>query len=107
LGQFTVGVQQPVRVSIGAQDIRQVQEMLVGFDDDLAGEPTRLSNRIHGLLTGIHPALEGAIGPKVMSWRSSPAAADLPASPGQAAASSPRSRRSTCPGWAIAWSRRA
>jgi len=40
-------------------------EVLVGFDDDLAGEATRLSNRIRGLLTGIHPALEHAIGPKI------------------------------------------
>jgi transposase len=28
-------------------------DVLVGFDDDLAGEATRLSNRIRGLLTGI------------------------------------------------------
>jgi transposase len=40
-------------------------DVLVGFDDDLAGEATRISNRIRGLLTGIHPALERAIGPKV------------------------------------------
>jgi transposase len=39
--------------------------VLVGFDDDLAGKATRLSNRIRGLLTGIHPELERAIGPKV------------------------------------------
>jgi transposase len=38
--------------------------VLVGFDDDLAGEATRLSNRIRGLLTHIHPALERVIGPK-------------------------------------------
>jgi hypothetical protein len=31
----------------------------------LAGEATRISNRIRGLLTGIHPALERVIGPKV------------------------------------------
>jgi transposase len=40
-------------------------DVLVGFDDDLAGEATRLSNRIRGLLTGIHPALERAIGPRI------------------------------------------
>jgi transposase len=39
--------------------------VLVGFDDDLAGEATRISNRIRGLLTGIHPALERAIGPRI------------------------------------------
>ncbi|TDP88809.1 IS110 family transposase [Labedaea rhizosphaerae] len=40
-------------------------DVLVGFDDDLAGEATRISNRIRGLLTGLHPALERAIGPKI------------------------------------------
>ena len=33
-------------------------EMIVGFDHDLAGEATRISNRLHGLLTQIHPSLE-------------------------------------------------
>jgi hypothetical protein len=37
-------------------------EVLVGFDDDLAGESTRLTNRIRGLLSQIHPALERAFG---------------------------------------------
>lgn len=40
-------------------------EVIVGFDDDLAGEVTRVSNRIRGLLTQVHPALERVIGPKV------------------------------------------
>lgn len=39
--------------------------VLVGFDDDLTGEAIRLSNRIRGLLTGIHPALERVLGPRV------------------------------------------
>ncbi|TCP38959.1 transposase, partial [Tamaricihabitans halophyticus] len=39
-------------------------DVLVGFDDDLAAEATRISNRIRGLLTGIHPALERVLGPK-------------------------------------------
>jgi transposase len=39
--------------------------MLIGYDDDLAGESTRLANRIRGLLTQIHPALERVLGPKV------------------------------------------
>ncbi|GAA1316030.1 IS110 family transposase [Saccharothrix xinjiangensis] len=39
--------------------------VLVGFDDDLAAEATRISNRIRGLLTGIHPALERALGPRI------------------------------------------
>lgn len=40
-------------------------EVLVGFDDDSAGESTRLVNRIRGLLVTIHPGLEKAIGPKL------------------------------------------
>lgn len=40
-------------------------EVIVGFDDDLAGEVTRVSNRIWGLLTQVHPALERVLGPKV------------------------------------------
>jgi transposase len=52
------------RVDIGDETLAELK-MLVGFDDDLAGEATRISNRIRGLLTGIHPALEQAIGPRV------------------------------------------
>lgn len=37
--------------------------MLCGFDDDLAKQATATSNRIRGLLTQIHPALERVIGP--------------------------------------------
>lgn len=37
--------------------------MLCGFDDDLAQQATAASNRIRGLLTQIHPALERVIGP--------------------------------------------
>jgi len=40
-------------------------KVLVGFDDDLAGEATRLSNRIRGLLTQVHPALERVLGPRL------------------------------------------
>lgn len=40
-------------------------EVLAPFDDDLAGEATRLGNRIRGLLTGLHRALEHAIGPRI------------------------------------------
>lgn len=36
--------------------------MLCGFDDDLAKQATATSNRIRGLLTQIHPALERIIG---------------------------------------------
>ncbi|MFJ8391126.1 IS110 family transposase [Streptomyces sp. NPDC094438] len=40
-------------------------EMVVGFDDDLAGEVTRVANRLRGLLTQIHPHLERGVGPRV------------------------------------------
>ncbi|WP_371097484.1 IS110 family transposase [Streptomyces sanglieri] len=40
-------------------------EMVVGFDDDLAGEATRVSNRLRGLLTQIHPHLERVLGPRI------------------------------------------
>jgi transposase len=39
--------------------------MLCGFDDDLAAQITATSNRIRGLLTQIHPALERVIGPRL------------------------------------------
>src|SRR5690606_40929162 len=40
-------------------------EVIIGFDDDLAGEVTRITNRIRGLLTQVHPALERVLGPKI------------------------------------------
>ncbi len=52
------------RVDVGDEALAEL-EVLVGFDDDLAGEATRISNRIRGLLTQIHPALERVLGPKV------------------------------------------
>lgn len=39
--------------------------MLIGFDDDLAGESTRTSNRLRGLLAQIHPSLERVLGPRI------------------------------------------
>src|ERR687893_2574867 len=52
------------RVDLGDEALAELG-VLVGYDDDLAGEATRISNRIRGLLTGIHPALERVIGPKI------------------------------------------
>ncbi|MCP2331683.1 Transposase [Actinoalloteichus cyanogriseus DSM 43889] len=51
-------------VDVGDDALAEL-EVLVGFDDDLAGETTRIGNRIRGLLTGIHPALERVIGPRI------------------------------------------
>ncbi|MFT7839484.1 IS110 family transposase [Saccharothrix sp. BKS2] len=51
-------------VDVGDDALAEL-DVLVGFDDDLAGEATRIANRIRGLLTGVHPALERAIGPRI------------------------------------------
>ncbi len=40
-------------------------EMIVRFDNDLTGDATRISNRLRGLLTQIHPSLERVYGPRV------------------------------------------
>jgi transposase len=39
-------------------------KMLIGYDDDLAGEATRTSNRIRGLLTQIHPPSNAPSAPR-------------------------------------------
>ena len=39
--------------------------MLAGFDEDLAAQINQTSNRIRGLLTQIHPALERVLGPRM------------------------------------------
>ena len=52
------------RVDLGEETLAELK-VLVGFDEDLAAEATRLSNRIRGLLTQIHPALERVVGPRL------------------------------------------
>ena len=52
------------RVDVGEETLAELG-VLIGFDDDQAQEATRISNRIRGLLTPIHPALERVLGPKV------------------------------------------
>lgn len=49
----------------GDDDLIADLAVIVGFDDDLAGQVNRVSNRIRGLLTQIHPALERAIGTNI------------------------------------------
>lgn len=39
--------------------------MLSGFDEDLAAQINQVSNRMRGLLTQIHPALERVVGPQL------------------------------------------
>ncbi len=38
---------------------------LVGFEEDLAAEATRTSNRIRGLLTQFHPSVKRVLGPRL------------------------------------------
>lgn len=52
------------RVDTGDEALADL-EVIAGFDDDLASEVTRISNRIRGLLTQVHPALERVLGPQV------------------------------------------
>jgi transposase len=52
------------RVDTGDETLAEL-EVLVGSDDDLAAEATRLANRIRGLLVTIHPALESVLGPRL------------------------------------------
>jgi transposase len=39
--------------------------LILGFDEDLAAEATRASNRIRALLATIHPSLERVLGPRL------------------------------------------
>jgi transposase len=79
---------------------KQVAELtiLCGFDEDLAGQITQTSNRIRGLLTQIHPALERVLGPRL----DHPAVLDLleryPA-PAQLASLSQKQLATGSPNW--------
>jgi transposase len=52
------------RVDVG-EEVAAELKVLVGYDDDLAAEATRLSHRLRGLLTQVHPALERLLGPRI------------------------------------------
>ena len=52
------------RVDVGEEALAELN-VLIGFDDDLAAEATRLTNRLRGLLTQVHPALERVLGPRI------------------------------------------
>ena len=51
-------------VQLAEEQIAELS-MLCGFDDDLAKQATATANRIRGLLTQIHPALERVLGPRL------------------------------------------
>jgi transposase len=52
------------QVDLGEETLAELG-VLVGFDDDLAAESTRVTNRLRGLLGQIHPALERLLGPRI------------------------------------------
>ncbi|WP_371502311.1 IS110 family transposase [Kitasatospora sp. NBC_00374] len=54
-----------LRDLVPSDEIVAELEMIAGFDDDLAGESTRIKNRLRGLLTQIHPSLERVLGPRL------------------------------------------
>ena len=97
------------RVDTGDDTLAELG-VLIGFDDDLAGEATRVSNRIRGLLTGIHPALERVLGPRVTH----PAVLEILSrcgSPGGIRAAGKRKLTASPPktrsGWGQDWLRRS
>ena len=51
------------RVDVGEEAAAELK--VLGYDDDLAAEATRLSHRLRGLLTQVHPALERLLGPRI------------------------------------------
>ena len=48
----------------GSDELTELS-VLCGFDDDLTAQITQVKNRIRGLLTQIHPALERVLGPRL------------------------------------------
>ncbi len=74
------------RVDAGEENLAELK-VLVGFDEDLAAEATRLSNRIRGLFTQIHPALERVVGPRLTTKQGLAVIEQLGGPQGMAAAS--------------------
>lgn len=58
--------------------------VLAGYDDDLAGQSTRLTNRLRDALLHVHPALERLLGPR-LDRGGGPGPARCNAHPGRAA----------------------
>lgn len=55
---------QTLRAIDGADETIADLEMITGFDYGLAGELTRLANRLHGLFAQIQRSLERALEPR-------------------------------------------
>ena len=51
-------------ITIADEHIAELS-LLCGFDDDLTSQLTGVRNRLRGLLTQIHPALEQVVGPRL------------------------------------------
>ena len=51
-------------IAIADEHIAELS-MLCGFDDDMTVQLTGVRNRLRGLLTQIHPALERVVGPRL------------------------------------------
>jgi transposase len=49
----------------GDDEVTAELALLAGFDEDLAAQINQVSNRIRGLLTQVHPALERVLGPQL------------------------------------------
>lgn len=77
------------RVDAGEETLAELK-ILVGFDEDLTAEATRLANHIRGLLTQIHPALERVVGPRLTTKQSLAVIEQLGGPQGIAAASKSR-----------------
>jgi transposase len=75
--------------------------VLAGYDDDLAGQSTRLTNRLRDALLHVHPALERLLGPRLdragvldlLAAAPTPTALAELSSEGMAALMTPRSPR--------------
>lgn len=74
-------------------------KVLAGFDKDLAAEATQFSNRIRGLLTQIHPALERVAGPRLTTKQGLAVIEQLGGPQGMAAASKSKLLRVIFKAW--------
>ncbi|MBP2477609.1 hypothetical protein JOF53_006481 [Crossiella equi] len=91
---------------VGTDEALAELDVLVGFDDDLAAETTRISNRIRGCSPASTPRWNACSAPRPPTrrgWNCSSTAADRQGWPGPGGASSPRSPPGTLPSWAPSW----
>ncbi len=58
---------EPIRSIVPLADQLAAVRLLSGFDADLAQQGTALQNRLRGLLSQLHPALERVLGPRLQA----------------------------------------